>query len=146
MEQQWGKRRYSEDWRLTGTPIADKRRLQRAMGLSMRKRVLLQKLAAKQQLASPHFFTPPQLSTSAHLSATTSHIPPFGQRHAPVVMTPSMVADVVPRIVANVPWAMGEGVPPTTDVVVPMTTPDVAFSTAAVDVVSPIALIEGLPS
>ena len=39
----------------------------------------------------PTFFTPPQLSSSAHLTTSSSVIPPFGQRHKPVVMSPPAV-------------------------------------------------------
>ena len=36
------------------------------------------------------FFTPPQLPASTHLT-TTPLIPPFGQHHTPVVITPPLV-------------------------------------------------------
>ncbi len=60
-------------------------------------------------------------------------------------MTPPTVADVVPRTVADVPRAVAKGVPSTTDVE-PTATPELAFPTAPTDVVSPIALTEGLLS
>ena len=62
--------------------------------------------------SGPSFFTPPQLSTLAHLTTSMSIIPPFGQRHAPIVMTPPTVAEVVPRAVTEmVPRMATEAVP-----------------------------------
>ena len=52
--------------------------------------------------SEPTFFTPPQLSTSAHLTTFTSVIPPFGQRHAPVLLTPPAGAGVISQTVAEV--------------------------------------------
>ena len=67
--------------------------------------------------SGPTFFTPSQLSTSAHLITSTTVIPPFGQRHAPVVMTPQAVLEA--------PWALTKMVPQTATRVVPQVVTDV---------------------
>ena len=91
-------------------------------------------VGSKPEDSEPTFFTPPQLSTSAHLSASMLHIPPFGQRHALIVMTPPAVADV--------PRAVAEGVLPATNVVASMTTPGVTSSTFSTTEVVPVAPVE----
>ena len=52
--------------------------------------------------SEPTFFTPSQLPTSAHLTTFASVIPPFGQRHAPVLLTPPAGAGVISQTVAEV--------------------------------------------
>ena len=59
--------------------------------------------------SEPTFFTPPQLPTSAHLTTFASVIPPFGQCHAPVLLTPPAVAGVISQTVAEVvPTTVGD--------------------------------------
>lgn len=77
------------------------------------------------------FFTPPQLSTSAHLTTSTTVIPPFSQRHAPVMTTTPTVAKVVPRTVTEmVPRMMTEVVPQGEATVIPEAVTDVGLRIA----------------
>lgn len=72
------------------------------------------------------FFTPPQLSTLAYLTTFPTVIPAFGQRHAPVLMTP--LAE------ANVPRTMTEMVPQIAIDVAPRTVTEI-LPTAVAEVI-----------
>ena len=83
----------------------------------------------------PSFFAPPQLSTSVHLTTSTSVIPSFGQRHAPVVMIPPAVSETLRAMTEMIPWVETGVVPQVVAEVVPPPVTDIL----------PTGVAEGIP-
>ncbi len=89
--------------------------------------------------SGPTFFTPPQLSTSTHLTTFSTIIPAFGQRRAPVLMTPPTEAVVPPTVTEVAPQALTDDVPRTMMEVVPQTVTNVVPPSVAESLLTAVA-------